>query len=261
MLPSFSKLDTSGGFAKKYSFCTLVTNFDEYLEMIQSAKLAGFDREDVEYFYIDNIGQNSEDGFSGINKAFKNVRGKYLIFCHQDIVFKFDNINKLDECIADLEAKDPNWAVVGNAGKKENGEIILRITDPHGDNSKLGNFPEEVVSLDENFLVLNRSLSLSTSFDLEGFHLYGLDICRNANYLGYKNYVIDFHLLHKSGGKIDHSFIKAQHAYSILEHTRKNRNFYTTTCTNFYVSSSSILNCIFKVKFLFKIYKRFKGLR
>ncbi len=257
----YAKLDSTRTFTKKYSFCTLVTNFDEYLEMIQSAKLAGFDREDVEYFYIDNIGQNSEDGFSGINKAFKNVNGKYLIFCHQDIVFKFDNIDKLDECIADLEEKDPNWAVVGNAGKKENGEIILRITDPHGDNSKLGSFPEEVVSLDENFLVLNRSVSLSTSFDLKGFHLYGLDICRNANYLGYKNYVIDFHLLHKSGGKIDHSFIKAQNIYSILEHERKNRNFYTTTCTNFYAGSSSILNCILKVKFLFKIYKRFNRLR
>lgn len=261
MLPKFSKLEISDSFKKKYSFCTLVTKFDEYLEMIESAKAAGFDRDDVEFFYFDNIGINSQDGFSGINQAFNKVNGKYLIFCHQDILFNFDNIDKLDQCIFELEKKDPSWAVIGNAGKKENGNIVLRITDPHGENSNIGNFPEEVVSLDENFLILNRSLNLSTSFELSGFHLYGLDICRNANYLGYKNYVIDFHLLHKSGGKIDQSFIQAKDGYSALEHRRKNQNFYTTTCTNFYVGSSFLLNFIFKLKILFKIYKRLNGLR
>lgn len=261
MTTLFSKLEITDNFTKKYSFCTLVTNFDEYLEMIQSAQAAGFDRDDVEFFYFDNIGENSQDGFSGINKAFTNVRGKYLIFCHQDIVFKFDNIDKLDQCIAELEMKDPYWAVLGNAGKKETGEIVLRITDPHGENTNIGNFPEEVVSLDENILILNRSLNLSTSFELSGFHLYGLDICRNANYLGYKNYVIDFHLLHKSGGRIDKSFINSQKIYESLEYKRKNKNFYTTTCTSFYVGSNLILNYLFKVKLFFKLYKKIKGLR
>lgn len=261
MLPQLSKLEITDQFVKKYSFCTLVTNIDEYVEMIQSAKNAGFDRADVEFFYFDNVGQNSQDGFSGINNAFNKVNGKYLIFCHQDILFKFDNIDKLDQCIAELESKDPSWAVIGNAGKKETGKIVLRITDPHGENSNIGDFPEEVVSLDENFLILNRSLNLSTSVELNGFHLYGLDICRNANYLGYKNYVIDFHLWHKSGGKIDKSFVMAQEAYATLEHKRKNKNFYTTTCTNFYASSNSFLNYIFKFKIVLKIYKKMRGFR
>lgn len=211
--------------------------------------------------FFDNVGVNSQDGFSGINKALSQVNGEYLIFCHQDILFNFDNINQLDQCISDIEKNDPDWAVIGNAGKKANGEIVLRITDPHGENTNIGNFPEEVVSLDENFLVLNRSLNLSTSAELRGFHLYGLDICKNTNYLGYKNYVVNFHLLHKSGGKIDQSFKNAQIFYVKWEEKRKNINFYTTTCTNFYAGSSAVLNKLFKIKILFKIYKKIKGLR
>lgn len=261
MNTSCLELKTDKKFHKKYSFCALVTNKQEYEEMRTSAIEAGFDREDVEFFYLNNINSNQFDGFSGINYALQNVSGQYLIFCHQDVLFKFDTIEKLDQCILELEERDSRWAVIGNAGKKEDGTIILRITDPHGENSKIGNFPEEVMSLDENFLILNRNLNLSTSYELTGFHLYGLDICRNANHLGYKNYVIDFHLLHKSGGKIEQSFIDAQTKYSTLEYVRKTKNFYSTTCTNFYAGSSKVLNCIFKVKILFKLYKRINGLK
>lgn len=243
-------------FSKKYTFCTLVTRKDEYEEMLFSTMQAGFDSDDVEFIYFNNIDSNNFDGFNGLNKAISAANGKYLIFCHQDILFNFDKREKLDSCIAQIESFDPKWAVLGNAGKTRDGKIVLRISDPHGSDTSIGNFPEEVMSVDENFIVLNRTLNLSASHQMTGFHLYGLDICRNANYLGYKNYVIDFHLLHKSGGKIDETFSLAQQSYSRLEHHRKNQNFYTTTCTQFFVGNNRFLNMLLKVKFFFKAYKK-----
>lgn len=246
-------------FTKKYTFCTLVTRRNEYDEMVKSAELAGFCTDDVEFIYFDNINENLYDGFSGINEALKVACGQYLIFCHQDIVFNFDNREILDKCIEDVEKKDINWAVLGNAGRTVDGRFVIRISDPHGENISIGIFPEEVMSLDENFLILNRKLNLSASYSLRGFHLYGLDICRNANFLGYSNYVINFHLTHKSGGKIDESFIVAQNYYMNLEHRRKNQNYYVTTCTNFYTGSNKFFNSLLKIRIFFKIYKKIKG--
>ena len=254
----YLELDKIKTFHKKYSFCTLVTNKQEYEEMYASAIQAGFDREDVEFLYLDNTHSNQFDGFSGINHALKHVQGRYLIFCHQDILFKFDTIEKLDQCIAELEEKDRNWAIAGNAGANQKGKLILRISDPHGDNVSIGHFPELVMSLDENFLIFNRQHNLAASANMSGFHLYGLDVCQNAQYLGYNCYVIDFHLLHKSAGKIDKKFEQAQKNYAQLQQKRQSQHFYVTTCTNFYANQSKLINFILNIKPIFKLYKSLK---
>ncbi|WP_407545647.1 acyl esterase [Acinetobacter baumannii] len=208
-------------FEKKFTFCTLVTRFDEYMEMVESARLAGFD-EKVEFLYFDNKNSNQFDGYSGINRALKEAKGEYLIFCHQDILFKYDSRDDLEQRILEIENIDPNWAVLGNAGKSEAGHTYVRISDPVFPYLKKGILPSQVMSLDENFLILNRKHNLSTTSSiLNGFHFYAIDLCQNAKNLGLKSYVIDFHLYHKSPGNVDQSYFDVQKAYIQLLYQRK----------------------------------------
>lgn len=120
--------------------------------MVESAKQKGFD---VEFLYFDNDASNQFDGFSGVNRAIKAAQGKYLIFCHRDILFKYDNREHLEKCLEQLSMLDPHWAVAGNAGRCMNGRQYVRISDPHGDSINEGPFPQEVMSVDENFFIIN----------------------------------------------------------------------------------------------------------
>ncbi|MCY6413591.1 acyl esterase [Acinetobacter sp. VNH17] len=252
-------------FAKKYTFCTLVTRFDEYLEMVESAKNAGFDGSDIEFLYFDNNNSNEFDGYTGINHALLQAKGEYLIFCHQDILFSFDDRQILDHRIAELNQINVEWAVVGNAGRDQTGRAFTRITDPYGANQKAGNFPHEVMSLDENFLVINRKQNIACSSLLSGFHLYATDLCQNAQYLGLRNYVIDFHLYHKSSGNIDQNYMLSKKRYIYLQQKRKKAQFYSTCCSIFFVSSNSLLTYLFNKKILLKwlrsFYKRLGNLQ
>jgi hypothetical protein len=126
--------------------------------MIASFKNAGFNDDTTEFIYVDNSDGNSDDGFSGLNKFLNLATGKYIIICHQDILLKYDNIDVLIHCIAELDTLDPNWAILGNAGFNGLIEKYCRISDPWGDNTKIGQLPAKVKSLDENFYSLKMKL-------------------------------------------------------------------------------------------------------
>lgn len=241
-------------FQKKIIFYTLVTRFDEYSEMVESAKNAGFNRDDVDFFYFDNKNSNDFDGYSGINHVLRDAKSEYIIFCHQDILFNYDGYEKLIECIDELNSIDPKWAIAGNAGKTKDGKSRRKISDPHGVNQTFGPFPSQVISIDENFIVINNKYNLSCSNQMSGFHLYGIDICNNAIYLGLNCYVIDFHLTHKSKGDINKSFFDSRKRFINVQYLRLQQKFYSTTCTNFYVSSIKWINFILNKKYIMKVY-------
>lgn len=256
--PDLQCLNAEQKFSKQFSFCTLVTRYDEYLEMVESAKQAGFSGNDIEFLYFDNKISNQYDGYSGINKALRTVQGKYLIFCHQDILFKFDTRAILEQRIAALEALDAHWAVAGNAGKNKFGQVKIRISDANYSDLKQGPFPSEVMTLDENFLIINRQENTACSPVLSGFHIYGTDLCQNANALGLKNYVIDFHLYHKSPGRVDQSYFDAQKAFMQLQYHRKQSQFIWAMCSSFFVSSNKLLQFIGNQKKIMNIIKSFR---
>ena len=191
---------------KLFSICTLVTNLDEYQEMITSFEAAGFNEDNSEFIYIDNSEHNKYDAYDGLNKSLNVSQGQYVILCHQDVLIKYDGINELKKRIEEMNQHDENWAVLGNAGHQDFYHRSVRITDPWGDNRRIGKFPFSVCGVDENFMVIKSSANLAFSRDIGGFHLYGTDICQIAKQLGYTSYVIDFHLYHKSGGNVNYSF-------------------------------------------------------
>ncbi len=193
-----------------FSICTLVTRPEEYDEMRASFESHGFVGADCEYLYLDNSKTNAYSAYSGLNLFLSVARGRLIILCHQDIELLVDDRASLERTTNQLSQLDPTWAVCGNSGGVWPGGLAIRLTDPHGHNRRTMPLPARVDALDENFIVVRRDANLALSSDLTGFHLYGTDLCIVADVLGRSAYVIDFHLLHKSGGTRDHTLIDSR---------------------------------------------------
>ena len=183
-----------------YTIGTLVTDVAQYRNMQRSFIDGGFRETDCEYLPIDNTKPPQTSAYAGLNRVLDAARGRHVILCHQDVKLIGDGRTALDRQLAELEARDPTWAVAGNAGGVAAGRLAVRITDPHGADQRVGPFPIRVTSIDENFIVVKRSARIGFSRDLDGFHFYGADICLAADMLGYSAWVIDFHLEHLSPG-------------------------------------------------------------
>lgn len=253
-------IDTLCG-GKRFSVCSLVTDMDEYREMISSFQSAGFTDENTEFLYANNTSGNQYDGFQGVKTFLTKASGEYLIICHQDILLSYDTIETLMNRIEELNHLDPNWAIAGNAGYRGLTKKAIRISDPYGANVSIGSFPMQVQSLDENFLLIRKDANLSLSHDLTGFHFYGVDLCIIAAILGRNAYVIDFHLHHKSGGNCNESFFTAKsQLIAKYQKVLKNKAI-RTTCSPLFLSSSKCLNLLCNTKIMISLQKRLETLR
>jgi hypothetical protein len=176
--------------------------------MVEAFMEKGFTAKDCEFIFVDNTITNRLDAFSAYNCFLQQAKGRYIILCHQDILPIDDNRSRLDALLDELSVRDRAWGICGNAGATASGHLAIRISDPHGQNRNLGGpFPVKVMSLDENFILVRRKANLAVSNDLSGFHWCGADLSIVADILGWNSYVIDFHLLHKSGGRADSDFV------------------------------------------------------
>lgn len=207
----------------KYSICTLVTQIQEYKEMLESFINAGFTKDICEFLHIDNSISNKHDAYQGVNLFLKQAKGEYIIICHQDILIDKDKIDVLNDRIEELNKIDENWALCGNAGAAAPNHIVYHISYPNNLEMSKGHFPAKVKSLDENFILVKNSSQLSTSSGLKGFHLYATDLCLQASLKGYTAYAISFMLTHKSRGNKNESFFK------LREQLVKNYNNYLRT--------------------------------
>ena len=238
----------------------MVTSETEYAEMVRSFELAGFSKLTTEFLYADNTKSNSFDAYEAYRKFSRIAKGKFIIYCHQDVL-AIDSINVLDEKINELEEMDPHWAIAGNAGASTFRKYFKYFVNNNNEHENIGDIPVQVTSLDENFLVIKRKAGLSTSADLHGFHFYGTDLCLNADILGYNCYVIKYLVKHKSWGNQDEAFRTSQkkfiNKYSWAMRTR----VIQTTCVRIVVSGQRTISKIGNMKvtlFLIKEYKKRK---
>lgn len=230
-----------------YSICTLVTNQAEYTVMLDSFLQAGFSTDFCEYIYIDNSQVNQYDAYAGLNKMLSLAKGKYIILCHQDIELKFDKIDALEKRIAEVNALDPNWGILSNAGGLHLKQAIQHISHPHNE-VLLGTFPFKVKSVDENFMLFKKNANLSFSRNMKGFHMYGTDCCIIADMLGYNAWVVDFHLMHKSQGNMNKSFYENKsELIQKYQHAFRSR-YVRTPCTKLYISGSGLLTSVMNTK-------------
>ncbi len=189
----------------------------------------GFTPANSEFLTIDNSAGNATCAYRGLTEMLGRARGEAVILCHQDVRLIGDDAVALGALLAALP---PDWAVAGNAGATAAGDLVIRITDPHGADQRRGAFPARVLSLDENFLVLRGGLGIAPSPALTGFHLYGTDLCLAAREKGRSAWVIDFHLHHLSPGRVATDFLDCQEAFERAWGRRTGRaERIRTTCT------------------------------
>jgi len=244
-------------YKKRFSICSLVTDKSEYTQMLQSFKEAGFNEDNSEFIYADNSDSNKYDGYKGVSRFLDMACGKYIIICHQDILLKFDNIDILNQRIKEMDKLDNSWAILANAGYKNFNDVALRISDPHGDNRNFTPFPAKVQSVDENFIVIKKSANLTISNDIDGFHLYGTDLCLLASMIGYNSYVIDFHLYHKSAGTCGTNFYEVKQKLIQSYEKKLKIKMLRTPCTMLTLTSNKILNYLLNKKIIYSIKKRY----
>lgn len=246
----------------RYSICTLVTNSAEYSEMVASFIEAGFTENICEFLYADNTRENSFEAFGGINCFLQEAQGKYIILCHQDILLHDDKIDVLESRIAEVDALDSNWAILANAGGINLKHIAMHVTQKTGHRLIETKLPLKAISSDENFILVKNEANLALSSDLQGFHLYGTDICLIADILGFNSYIIDFNVLHKSDGNADKDFYKIRTALMKKYQSAFKGRFMSTTITRFYISGNSISSSAYNTAFFLFLarqwYKVFK---
>ncbi|MBZ9794136.1 hypothetical protein [Mesorhizobium sp. ES1-4] len=218
---------------KAYTIGTLSRYAEQYEAMVETFVANGFGLDDCEFLFVDNRRDDQWDAFQGLNEVLNQAQGRYVILCHEDIRLMRDGRAELDARLAELTSLDPNWALAGNAGGTDAGTLAIRITDPNtGDTAMGGPFPVRVMSLDENFMVVRKGPRIGFSNDLYGFHLYGADLCLNAEIMGHSAYVIDFHLQHLSGGNADATFWAAANAFTAKWRRAFRRRTMRTTVAN-----------------------------
>jgi len=246
-------------YEKLFSVCTLVANKDEYEALLSSAEKAGFTNHNSEFLYIDNSQTNKYNAFDGLNQFLNHSKGKYIILVHQDVEFNFDNVDVLIKRIEQMNKLDPTWAVLGNAGYdiKNITRQYTRITDPGHSNQQDGPFPSQVSCLDEDIMIVKNDLNLMFSKNIGHFHLYGADLCLQATMQGYHNYVIDFHILHKSGGFPNQSFYDTKNRLISQYENSSKVKFLRTPCTVLFLSNSKVLNFLMNRKIMYSLKKRY----
>jgi hypothetical protein len=227
---------------KVFSICTMVNDWVEYEAHQQSWLKMGFGGKDCEFLVSDNSASNKLDGFQSSRLFLDQARGQYIIMAHLDSRPEVTK-DKMLKLLRRLEACDPKWAIVGNAGTNHLSRsfITLGLKMPRVAGKKGVKGFHLVHTLDENLLIVKADARLSLSYDLAGFHLYGLDLCDVARRLGRTCYIAPMRWYHGSHGTLNTVFYQ-----KVCEFEAKMRNYrkpkiWGTTCTYLTVSQSPLL--------------------
>jgi hypothetical protein len=209
---------------------TFVTDPAAYEQMQRSFEQAGFTGDRADFSELRGTGLPGEpEPYSTITELIAKVTEPWFILCHQDLrLDQGHGIDELTAAIGDLERRDRRWAVAGNAGGTRSLRVIRNLTDRHGGASDQV-LPSTVHSLDENFLVIRSGTGISCSTELDGFHLYGTDLCLNALESGWQPYVIDFQLRHLGVGLKDDSYYAALEGFVGIWSSRTVARYVRTT--------------------------------
>lgn len=219
MTPDVRYVSRPGSDGPVFSICSIVRTQEKYDRLLASFARCGFNAGNSEFLAADNRGTNRFDGYGWQKALLAEARGHYVIFCHDDIELIEHGFAELSSALSALDRLDPGWLLAGVAGgawkpeSHEKRQVNLHISDPWGDNRRIGAVPGRVETLDECFILMRRSRPVIGSYDLSGFHFYGPDLCLQAELLGGSAWVIDFHLRHHGRGTKDQSFEAGRNAF------------------------------------------------
>lgn len=123
-----------------------------------------------------------------------------FVFAHQDVYFPKAWAEKLRLAIRQIEAIDPDWAVIGAYGMRGDGRHFGYLYDTSM-RCILGHpvaSPERVSVLDEIVLIVRGQSGITFDAALPGFHMYGTDIALTAREKGLGVWVADLPVVHNS---------------------------------------------------------------
>lgn len=147
--------------------------------------------------------ENAPSAAKAYNAGLDSTAADIIVFLHHDVYLPLGWDALLRQRIAEVEAIDPDWALLGAYG-------IAMDTRGFGPvwSSSIGFIagqmpmaPVPVQSFDELLIVMRRDAGLRFDEDLNGWHMYGTDIvCQaRANRLG--AYSVALPLIHNDGYK------------------------------------------------------------
>jgi glycosyl transferase family 2 len=199
------------------SFVSCVSDADAYQRWV-AASLQG---SDCERIAIDNAG-NTWSASQALNMGWERARGDLLVFCHQDVEFPPGWIDTMREQIGRIDrVSGGNWGIAGTFGRSGR-RFLGHVDDLHGKRREGEELPAPVETLDEHCLIARRALPLRFDESLDGYHLYGVDICLQALALGMANYAIDACVRHLGRGEKDVEYYRLRNQ---LERKWRRRRF------------------------------------
>ena len=150
------------------------------------------------------------------NRGLDATTAPIVIFAHQDVYFPPGWAERLAQVVAEVEARDPNWALISPFGMsadraEHRGDVWttslsrrvgLPVTEP---------VPAQ--SFDELTIILRRASGLRFDETLPLFHLYGTDIVQTARATGLGAYVVNLPTVHNDGfhGRLGNDFAIGYH--------------------------------------------------
>jgi glycosyltransferase involved in cell wall biosynthesis len=136
------------------------------------------------------------------NRGIDETKSEIIILVHQDVYLPPGWMSRLQNNLDILTFTDPNWGALGIFGMHENGAGIGWVFSTGLGRVVGAPFTGilRVRVLDELLLIIRRSSGLRFDQELPGFHMYGTDICLQAEAKGMRNYVIPAFAIHNSNG-------------------------------------------------------------
>ncbi len=143
--------------------------------------------------------------FQSLGAAFNDGIGKatheLIALIHEDVLLPRNWQAQLELSLAELEAHDPDWGMVGAVGWGEHGNSAIgHYSDPHRpipvNTFKTRRF-EKVHRLDEQLMIVRRSLKIRLDPDLPSIHNIGQDVQRHLVGRGLRTFVVDAPTIHK----------------------------------------------------------------
>jgi hypothetical protein len=146
-----------------------------------------------------SIQENASSATLIFNSAMERAKNDIVIFAHQDMFFPESWMDDVNRSIDILEQRKENWGVLGCFGVTAENEGYGYLYAPgQGFLGCAFLEPMPVQTLDEIVLILKQSSGLKFNESLDGFHLYGPDICMTAAEKGLQCYAIPAFSIHNA---------------------------------------------------------------
>lgn len=153
---------------------------------------------DYELLAIDNTSNKYSSAAQALNQIIKNAVGDYLIIAHQDVYIYSDYaLSNLKKSLDKIN----NLGIAGCIGVNQKGDLTGFIKDRDILIGYPNDKPQEVGTLDECLLIVNRQTFLENGgFDeaLGSWHCYGVDFSMRMHKLGKRICVLPVPIWHNS---------------------------------------------------------------